>query len=371
MPGLPDECPVCQVSNVMCREIASAVPSSGKWEPMRGREHGYLIQCPACGDFVVTYTDRVNLSSPTARKREAWKLSALLQERTIRLRAIQPNAATWLRFGSEPYGELQFHDLAPIDLDDLMRTWPRTLSERLDRVLCNIVRRSAEFGQVLGFEWSDASTCRSFFAWSAEAAMSVVDALDELGRVAHVNKTQGGCFLSVSAAGWAHYEELSRAGSSRENPVFVAMWFGNEEPWPSSETTTRQQMKRLYDEGIQPAVERAGYRVTRVDLEDFNDGVMDRVIGDIRAAPFVVADFTGHRNGVYYEVGFARGLGHPVVHTCHKKDMQHAHFDTAHINHLVWDDLADLQERLYQRIRATIGQGPYAPEQARKDSAAR
>ena len=57
---------------------------------------------------------------------------------------------------------------------------------------------------------------------------------------------------------------------------------------------------------------------------------MDKVLGDIRLSPFVVADFTEHRNGVYLEAGFARGLGLRVVHTCRKDHMDKAHFDTAH-----------------------------------------
>ena len=36
---------------------------------------------------------------------------------------------------------------------------------------------------------------------------------------------------------------------------------------------------------------------------------MDRIIAQIRASKFVVADFTRNRGGVYYEAGFALGLG--------------------------------------------------------------
>jgi nucleoside 2-deoxyribosyltransferase len=136
------------------------------------------------------------------------------------------------------------------------------------------------------------------------------------------------------------------------------MWFGVSEKSDPTDMTT-VEMKRIYEKGIRPAVEAAGYRVTRVDLEEFNDCIMDKVLGDIRAAPFVVADFTGHRNGVYLEAGFARGLGHPVIQTCAESHMDKAHFDTRHLNHICWKDASDLRERLLQRIRGTIGVGPY------------
>ena len=40
---------------------------------------------------------------------------------------------------------------------------------------------------------------------------------------------------------------------------------------------------------------------------------------------FVVADVTNHRNGVYFEAGYAMGMGLPVIWMCHKDDMKEAH----------------------------------------------
>jgi nucleoside 2-deoxyribosyltransferase len=85
---------------------------------------------------------------------------------------------------------------------------------------------------------------------------------------------------------------------------------------------------------------------------------MDKILGDIRMAPFVVADFTGHRNGVYLEAGFARGLGLPVIHTCRSDELDNAHFDTAQLNHVVWTTPDELRSKLFHRIAGTIGLGP-------------
>ena len=142
------------------------------------------------------------------------------------------------------------------------------------------------------------------------------------------------------------------------NKVFVAMWFGGVKGEKATDRSV-EEMKIVYTDGIAPAVRRAGYDVSRVDLEQFNDSIMDKVYGDIRAAPFVVADFTGHRNGVYMESGFANGLGKPVIQTCEAAHFDDAHFDIRHINRIRWDSAARLQELLYERIRGTIGQGPY------------
>jgi hypothetical protein len=77
---------------------------------------------------------------------------------------------------------------------------------------------------------------------------------------------------------------------------------------------------------------------------------------DIRRAQFLIADFTGHRNGVYFEAGFGLGLGKTVIWTCRKKDftLERVHFDTRPYNHIVWETHDELRQKLTDRIRAVI-----------------
>ena len=76
----------------------------------------------------------------------------------------------------------------------------------------------------------------------------------------------------------------------------------------------------------------------------------------------MVADFTqgktGARGGVYYEAGFAHGLGIPVIFTCRNESLDKVHFDTRQYNHIVWTDPAKLRTDLRNRIAAVIGDGP-------------
>lgn len=44
----------------------------------------------------------------------------------------------------------------------------------------------------------------------------------------------------------------------------------------------------------------------------------------------------------------------PVIYCCHKDAFGERHFDTSVINHIVWNDPADLRKRLADRIKATI-----------------
>jgi hypothetical protein len=51
----------------------------------------------------------------------------------------------------------------------------------------------------------------------------------------------------------------------------------------------------------------------------------DEIIAEIRRSAFLVADFTGHRQNVYFETGFAIGLARQVVWTCRKDEIKDLH----------------------------------------------
>lgn len=161
--------------------------------------------------------------------------------------------------------------------------------------------------------------------------------------------------------GMAGYEKLERlrqgGGDSRQG--FVAMWFDD-------------SMQVAYEEGIRPAIIEAGYDVVRIDRKEHNNKIDDEIIAEIRRSRFVVADFTCSianiegtpvtiaRGGVYYEAGFAQGLGIPVIWTVRADQISHVHFDTRQFNHIAWQSPEELSQRLYNRIAAVIGLGPSA-----------
>lgn len=102
------------------------------------------------------------------------------------------------------------------------------------------------------------------------------------------------------------------------------------------------------------AVREAGYKPIRMDVKEHNEKICDAIIAEIRKSKFVVADFTGHRGGVYFEAGYALGLGLLLIWTCRKDDLEGAHFDTRQYNHIVWESNEELFEKLRRRIEATI-----------------
>lgn len=352
-------CPVCLREGVNGTEIRSSEPWGDGFNNRSHIDNAVLVDCPACGRFAVTDQDHINLKSQRLRTWEpAFRLSALLREQAIRALSTRPLPPFWLRFGMDPYGPLQRKDLTPIDLDELLGRWPSTVPDRLDRTLCNLAWCSPRAGHKLKIDPKDTTIA---FAEIPDEAQFHFLSLGGRGMLRiEPDPWHTITAVSLTAEGWERFDELTHGAGEPANPVFVAMWFGvKEDAKRESIQKTEAEMTRIYKEGIEPAVKRAGYDVTRVDLEQFNDCIMDQILGDIRAAPFVVADFTGHRNGVYLEAGFARGLGHTVIQTCAESHFENAHFDIKHLNHIRWGDAGDLQEQLFQRIRGTIGQGPH------------
>lgn len=148
---------------------------------------------------------------------------------------------------------------------------------------------------------------------------------------------------------WKAYQRLQAIQSTGRNSDagFVAMSFSKE-------------MTRIWTEVIRPAIVESGYQAIRVDMYEHNRRIDDEIIAQIRRCRFLVADFTEQRMGVYFEAGFALGLGRNVIWMCKKSDHEKLHFDTRQFNHILYEDLPTAKRDLTNRIVALEGQGTYA-----------
>jgi hypothetical protein len=153
-----------------------------------------------------------------------------------------------------------------------------------------------------------------------------------------------GIQAGLTVEGLLAAEELGANGSSSPQG-FVAMWFDD-------------SMSDAWLSGFEPGIRAAGYRPRRIDTKEYIGGVSDEIMAEVRRSRFVVADYTGQRNGVYFEAGFAAGLGLTIIPTCRKNEIEKLHFDIKHLNTLDWNTPAELSDKLSKRIRAVIGDGP-------------
>jgi len=158
--------------------------------------------------------------------------------------------------------------------------------------------------------------------------------------------------VQITPQGLAFLEDIRRR-TPRSQQVFVAMWF-------------HPCMTSVYEKHVAPAIRSAGYDPKRIDKKEHFGKIDDEIIGEIRRSRFIVADFTGHRGGVYYEAGFAHGLGIPVIFSCRKKELHRLHFDVRQYVTIDWETPEDLGSRLKNRVVGAIGWGPLSAEVDRK-----
>lgn len=233
---------------------------------------------------------------------------------------------------------------------------PLPVHERADRLLRLFVRETPRIGEsvfVISFANEDGSADSSFLAWSEsvqnEELQFLIECLVKKNWLVRMSDSiAAGGNYQVTIDGYARISEIDTSETKSEQ-AFVAMWFD-------------ASMSAAFEQGINPAIRAAGYNSLRIDRTDHNNKIDDEIIAEIRRSRFVVADFTGGRGGVYYEAGFARGLRLDVISTCRQDALKDLHFDTRQYNHIVWDTTEDLRKQLFQRIGATVGDGPLKPD---------
>ena len=173
--------------------------------------------------------------------------------------------------------------------------------------------------------------------------------LDARGRTAFIplGDYEIPLIVRVTVEGRSHIEEEAVNVNSVQG--FIAMWFDD-------------SMEEASRDGIEPAIKEAGFSPLLINKKPDVNKIDDDIIAEIRRSRFMVADFThgrgGARGSVYFEAGFAHGLGIPVIYTCHKKMVKKLHFDTRQYAHIVWETAEDLRRQLRDRISARIGDGP-------------
>ena len=239
-----------------------------------------------------------------------------------------------------------------------------SVHDRADRLLQYIEDQTVEIGKEFVFTPREVIST-PIAAWSEslsqEEVQYLLNYLDKQGWIALREYPPGKYNIEIgytlTVEGYTRLAELERA-NAESTKGFVAMWFDD-------------STQKAWEEGIKRGIEDAGYEPVRIDQQEHNNKIDDEIIAEIRRSRFVVADFTqgedGARGGVYYEAGFAHGLGIKVIFTCRKDvlDNDDIHFDTRQYNHIGWETPEELRERLAARISAVIGDGPYMENNTR------
>jgi hypothetical protein len=314
----------------------------------------YSVDCQICGNYLISREASLSLSTDIPND-NIYILSAvtrLASERGLPLRILTNNLK-------------ELVDTAPV---------PDGPLEMVDQILLYVSQKIKRYNELVEFKQNDYPIC---FARSGDEFIFLCNKACDLGYIKHINNQ-----YRIELKGWQRVTELNKLKPDSRH-VFVAMWFDGK--------TIKLR------EAIKSGIKASGYIPIIADESDYTGNIMDFVLGSIKQSKFVVADFTcepekphdeenennlikgGVRGGVYYEAGFAKGLGLGVIHLC-KDDTEskkRLHFDVEQEYTIFWTDKEvenitvrkieeresnisprNLSEKLFDRIIRIFGFGP-------------
>jgi len=268
----------------------------------------------------------------------------------------------------------------PLTLEDLdqMKKQYRLLDplEKMDNALLNLERKTNYVGD--SFRVNYEHEYPFFHCLEPGELVRIIEFLEEgeaiTGEGVSFN-SQGNMYITAKG-----YEKLREIKRRREDSrqCFVAMWLAPE-------------LNNVYNSAIEPAIEyiedgetEPRFKALRIDNKEHTNDINDEIISEIRRSRFMVCDLTGYRGGVYWEAGFAYGLGLKVIYTCRKDwvkkqtlndekgekvkelfdkknnpievNKEGIHFDLEHRNRISWEekDLDGFKGKLTNCIKAVI-----------------
>lgn len=333
--------------------------------------------CPFCGEYWIDENlhDDI-LNNKTITYKENGRLQKIM---TVDFFLKAPSIAAERKLkGMDKYqlvddgdldgGQNDTGDFAPIDIGAFYKEYPQDAIDMFNRILANLGRLITHPSNKVEIDPNENGFISYFYSFDFESFWEMCNKLKELGWIETNSSAGSNIAVGITPKGWLTLRELKPSQDS--DRAFLAMWFSEE-------------TKPLRN-AVREAVTQAGYICDVVDEIHHNDYIMDKVLNLIKDSRFVIADFTfakegdigtngkilgGVRGGVYYEAGFAKGLGRPVIVSCRKDNDSEAriHFDIAQLSTIFWkqdgDKLTtnglDFVEFMKERIIATVGKGKY------------
>ena len=292
--------------------------------PYSGLESGNLFDCMRCGKYIISDEAlRFPGNLTNSFKEKLPLLSALIREQNDLNRPL-------LNISSS------------ISTNILLGRIPLTHNQRVQHFLKRVAHKSGGYGKGVKLD-PNLDYPMAYCLDRTEFTYLLVAVGPDNERLFDV---QNG-YWTISPKGWSIIESTP---SNPDNPkVFVAMRFSAD-------------LEIAFNNGIEPAIKQAGFDAIRIDRVEYNGMIDDKIMAEIRESRFIVADLTTQNQGVYFEAGFASGLGLDVIYCCRTDDSKNIHFDAEHRNQIRWSSPEELKEKLLNRIVGSIGKGPLSTD---------
>jgi hypothetical protein len=170
------------------------------------------------------------------------------------------------------------------------------------------------------------------------AKEDAADGMDEL--IDHIRSAPLPSPAGVSSGDFQSVPHSQPA--SIRNRAFILMWMDKSRP-------ELEDVSNAIKEVCAPF----GIHALRADDVEHQDVITEMVLQYIRGSEFLIADLTGERPNVYYEVAYAHAIGkRPILY---RREGTPLHFDLSVHNVPEYRNVTELKELLRKRLEAITG----------------
>jgi hypothetical protein len=222
-------------------------------------------------------------------------------------------------------------------------TYPKTPSEKLTSFFLFLFAMQSKDGQSIEVKFSDPAIWMKNYFVDPDECYFYVQGLMDNNLIHYEDEGMGDISgtLQITLKGLNYAAELNNEGANSKK-CFIAMAF--------------DENMRPYREAIRKAILKTGFELIIIDEEHIKSDktIPDAILAGIKQSKFCISDFSLHRNGVYFESGYALGLGRPVIYTCREDEFEKSHFDIKQLQHIIYKTPEELEGRLVDKIEAWI-----------------
>ena len=277
----------------------------------------YVVNCPICGKYEITLE--------AAEKAKEKNVDIYLLQGYTRYYSLRNKSGLFI---------------STQNLDNILNSpiVPKSITQKLNILLQNLDIKTSYGGELLTINFVNDFPLG--FSQNEDELKYLLLELERRNYIEIRSKSEQNFTIQILSDGWGKIEKLNETNRDSKQ-CFVAMSFD-------------KNLDELYDKAISKAIIDSGFYPFRLDREEHTDLIPFKMIAELKKSKFIVADFTQHKNGVYFEAGFGIGANIPVIWLCNKADFENAHFDIKQFNHILYENTDDLYLKLKTRIEAII-----------------
>ena len=321
-----EKCPLCE--NICEKQSRSNLNEQGQLVTGHPK-HEYF--CSLCGNFVMSYFVLSKIKDEKY-KDKLFIISGHIKNQNLKGKEVEIKAIE--------------------DIDNIINSYyPKTPRKKLEHLITYLGNHVDEsFGQPIKIDLQkDGFIIFSRFSKENEESKELRNIIDAGVKYGYIEKEKhygvNDTKIILSFEGHKKYEELKNSNVNSKI-CFVAMEFDEE-----------NRFKKLYESSIKKALSKAleGKFEPYCLIDKQHNGLIDdAIIAGINKSRFMIAEFSTQNRGVYFEVGYAEGRKIEVIKICDQKilDEKKLHFDIEHYNFIGYNNPADLERKLINRIEA-------------------